>query len=106
MTDVAPIVPGPSGSTPLAPPAASAPTTVVVGPSSSTFLNKVKEWAHQGTAVVGGLMALAYAATATVHNSFGVNVTSVDWKIGAIGAGVVTASKVIDSYAFTALNKP
>lgn len=86
---------------PLPPPTGPlVPTQIVVGASSGTWFNQVKEWAHQAAAVIGLLMVIYTGIVANIPGG-----TPNIWA-GVIGASVVMASKAIDSYSFTNLNAP
>ena len=84
---------------PAAPPTV-VPAQIVVGASSGTWFNQVKEFAHQAAAVIGLLMVIYTGIVANIPGG-----TPNIWA-GVIGASVVTASKAIDSWSFTSLNSP
>lgn len=85
---------------PPAPTPTVVPTQIVVGASSGTWFNQVKEYAHQAAAIVGLLMVIYTGIVANIPGG-----TPNIWA-GVIGASVVMASKAIDSYSFTNLNAP
>lgn len=90
---------------PPAPPPTTVPAQIVVGASSATAFNAVKEWAHQAAAVVGLLMIVYTAVVAAIHQADPSLITPDVW-VGGLGAAIVSASKAIDSWSFTNLNAP
>ncbi len=77
-------------------------TTVLLAPSSFGLLGQIKEYAHNAAAPLGLLMLVAFAITAML-NHFGVGI-GVPAEIAYVGGGLLTLSKAIDSYSFTATN--
>jgi hypothetical protein len=102
-----PIVATPPAGAVLPPPptAPLVPTQIVVGASSATAFNTLKEYAHQAAAIVGLLMVVYTAIIAAIHQA-DPSLATPDLWVGALGGGIITASKLIDSWSFTNLNAP